>query len=339
MIQRMSKLDRILKLVHLLAEPGEGLTLDEMADALDVNRRTAERMRNIVALHFDVEERQDDRRKRFRIRESLRRAFARPSVAELAALQTEADARTREGSAQGPMLVSLLGKLKGSFDAVEKRSLDPDLDPLSRLQRLPFRPGPIVEATPDALHAAQQAILLGHCLEFAYWRDGAEEAKHRCVIPYGLIHGPVTYLLGKFPDRDGDPVPFRLDRMEEAVVSAQRGVPPESWNLDAWMAGSVSIWREEQQYDVVLRVLPDAVELARNWRFHPAQIIDEDGDCLIVRFRSGGLWQIADHVFTWRGQVVIEGPEELKDEMRGRVSVGQIINGAFEPGRDCQIDS
>ncbi len=44
MTDRMAKLDRLLTLVHCLADSGEGLTLDEMAETLGVNRRTAERL-------------------------------------------------------------------------------------------------------------------------------------------------------------------------------------------------------------------------------------------------------------------------------------------------------
>lgn len=55
MTDRMAKLDRLLALVHALSETTEGLTLDEMAERLGVNRRTAERMRDIIARHFDLE--------------------------------------------------------------------------------------------------------------------------------------------------------------------------------------------------------------------------------------------------------------------------------------------
>lgn len=51
----MAKSRRLLRLVHLLAETGEGLTLDEMAAELDVNRRTAERLRDVIRETFDLE--------------------------------------------------------------------------------------------------------------------------------------------------------------------------------------------------------------------------------------------------------------------------------------------
>lgn len=69
MVKRMSNLERTLKLVHALSESIEGLTLDEMATLLDVNRRTVERMRNVILLHFDLDEMVDGRVKRFRIKD------------------------------------------------------------------------------------------------------------------------------------------------------------------------------------------------------------------------------------------------------------------------------
>ena len=99
---RMAKLDRLLTLVNALHDTSDGLTLDEMAIGAD--RRTAERLRDVIRLHFDLEELPDDRRKRFRIVGSLRRVFTRPNAAEIAAVQEAAAAARRSGAAQAPLL-------------------------------------------------------------------------------------------------------------------------------------------------------------------------------------------------------------------------------------------
>jgi predicted DNA-binding transcriptional regulator YafY len=142
------------------------------------------------------------------------------------------------------------------------------------------------------------------------------------VIPYGLVHGPITYLIGQMPGREISPVPFRLDRMSEVRAANLAGCPPEDWDLDAWLGQSFGIWREEDQ-EIVLRVLPAAIERARQWRFHPAQQFEDQGEFLIVRFRAGGLREIAEHLFIWGGDVVIEAPEELRTVMRERLEAGQ----------------
>lgn len=319
---RMGKLRRALTLVHLLSESSEGLTLDEMAEHLGVNRRTAERLRDALREEFDVEERLDDRTKRFFIRESLRRAYTRPNAEEVAALQTEAGARRAEGAGHAILLESLLAKVKSALDDRERSRLAPDLDSLVRLQRSRTPAGPLLEPTPEALGEVQKAILAGNCVEFDYVPAEGDVTKWRRVVPLGLLHGPTTYLIGQFPPREGKPeqapVFYRLDRMTGTRVSNLPGCAADDWDLDAWLAGSFGIWREED-HDVVLRVGPSAVERARHWRFHPAQVLEDDGDELLVKFRSGGLREIAEHLFTWGGDIRIEAPDALRKVMRERV--------------------
>ncbi len=318
MTERMKKLDRALMLVQLLCESTDGLSLDDMAERLAVGRRTAERLRDIILIHFDLDEIVDGRTKRFRIRDAMPRVYARPTTAEIAALQAEAEAREREGAPQAAALASLLAKVRAGLNDKEKHKLEPDLDALSRLQRSRVTAGPAVIAEPGVLVAVQGAIVAGTALEFDYLPDGASEPKWRRVVPYGLIHGPITYLVGKMLRADKEPVFFRLDRMSNAKIGNEPQEVPEDWDLDAWLAQSFGIWREDD-HDIVLRVLPSAVAKARAWRFHPTQQIEEDGNELIVRFRSGGLREIAEHLFTWGGDVRIEAPEELRKVMRERV--------------------
>jgi predicted DNA-binding transcriptional regulator YafY len=322
----MAKLDRLLALVHALSETSEGLTLDEMAERVSVNRRTAERMRDIIARHFEVDEIADERRKRFLIRDSLRRVYTRPTAAEVAALQAEVDGRTLAGqNARAEQLAGLLAKVKGALDDREKRRLDPDLDALARLQRTMVTAGPIAVVAPETVTTIQSAILCGRCVEFHYATDERPEPRWRRVIPYGLVHGPLTYLLGKMPGRDDQPVYFRLDRMTAVTVSDTIGCAPDEWDIDAWLADSFAVWRDEKQ-DVALRVPPSSAARARHWRFHGQQRIEDLADGgLRIRFATGGMRELAEHLFTWGGELVIEGPDVLVAVMRERIAAAQTM--------------
>ena len=316
----MGKLRRALALVHLLTESGEGLTLDEIAAALGVNRRTAERLRDTLRDEFDIEERLDDRTKRFFIRDRLGRAYTRPSAEEVAALEIEAAARRAEGAGHAEDLERLLSKVKSTLDDTEKRRLAPDLDALVRLQRSRIVAGPLLDSSPDTLGVIQGAILAGQCVEFDYTTEGTTAPAWRRVVPYGLLHGPTTYLIGKMPDREQEPVFFRVDRVSAARISERGGCAPDDWDLDEWLARSFGIWREEH-HDILLRVTPAAVVRARAWRFHAGQTFEEDGDELLVRFRAGGLREVAEHLFTWGGDIRIEAPEALRVVMRERLQL------------------
>lgn len=326
MTNRMENLDRTLRLVRALTESIEGLTLDEMAAEIGVTRRTVERTRDIIMRHFDLEDVTDGRTKRFRIKDSPGRAYNRPNAREVAALQAVVDAGQREGTPQAQGLQSLLSKIKAALDSGERQRLDNDLDLLTRLQRSRVAAGPAVIASPEDLTTVQGAILSGRCVEFEYRPDGTASASWRRIVPYGLIHGPITYVLGKRPDRDDLPFLFRLDRMEEVRQSDVLGCAPDGWDLDAWLAHSFGIWREDG-HDIVLRVMASAVERARFWRFHPHQQFVDDGEELLVRFYSGGLLEIANHLFSWAGDLVIEGPDALKKIMARRLMEAQSLLG------------
>ena len=321
MTERMAKLDRLLALVHALSESVEGLTLDEMAERLGVNRRTAERLRDIIAGHFDLDEMTEDRRKRFLIRDSLRRVYTRPTPAEIAALQSEVEGRRSSGQrARADQLATLLAKIRGAFDDREKRRIDPDLDALARLQRTMVVAGPVATVAPETLTVVQGAILAGCCVEFDYATDETSKPRWRRVIPYGLVHGALTYLIGKMPGRNDQPVYYRLDRMVDVRPSEKLGCVPEDWDIDAWLNESFGVWRDERQ-QVALRVLPDAAERARAWRFHRSQVVEdlEDGG-LRIRLQTGGMRELAEHLFTWGGEIVIEAPDVLIQLMRERIA-------------------
>lgn len=326
MTERMAKLDRLLGLVHALSETTEGMTLDEMAERLGVNRRTAERMRDIIARHFDLDEVADNRRKRFLIRDRLRRVYTRPTPAEVAALQAEVDGRRTAGqTARAEQLATLLAKVKGAFDNREMRRMDPDLDALARLQRTMVTAGPVATVAAGTMTVVQGAILAGCCVEFQYATDERPEPKWRRVVPYGLVHGPLAYLIGKMPGRDNQPVYYRLDRMIEVQVSEKLGCAPDDWDIDAWLTESFGVWRDEKQ-EVVLRVAPSAASRAKGWRFHLSQAVEKlDDGGLRIRFATGGMRELAEHLFTWGGEIVVEGPDALLEVMRERIAAAHTM--------------
>ena len=52
---QMAKLDRLLTLFNVLHDTSEGLLLDDMADLVGADPRTAERLRDVARFHFDLE--------------------------------------------------------------------------------------------------------------------------------------------------------------------------------------------------------------------------------------------------------------------------------------------
>lgn len=219
----------------------------------------------------------------------------------------------------------MLAKVKGAFDDREKRRIEPDLDALARLQRTMVTAGPVATVAPQTLTVVQGAILAGCCVEFHYTTDERREPNWRRVIPYGLVHGPLAYMIGKMPGREDHPVYYRLDRMIDVQVSEKLSCAPDDWEIDAWLNESFGVWRDEKQ-DVILRVLPASAGRAQGWRFHRSQVVEElDDGGLRIRFASGGMRELAEHLFTWAGEIVIEGPSALVEVMRERLVAAATI--------------
>lgn len=319
MSDRMDGFGRLLALVNELANSAEGLSLDDIADELGQGRRTAERMRNIISLYFDLEELVDGRKKRFRIRDGLRPHLTKPDAAEIAALQTEVQSASAAGSIRALPLDSLRRKIWANFDQRSKLRIDPDLELLASLQRTLVSPGPYAPAGRDTLGAIMQAILSARCLEFDYKAEHRETAEWRRVIVCGLLHGPISYLVGQQPGRNSQALLYRLDRMGGVKVSAMAGEARDDFDLDNWVAQSFGIWRDAQE-EIILRALPHCADRARNWRFHPKQQLDQQDDgSIIIRFRASGLQELADHIFTWGGGIEIIAPAELRLVLRERI--------------------
>jgi predicted DNA-binding transcriptional regulator YafY len=317
----MAKLDRLLSLVHALVDEPEGLTLDDMAQHVGVNRRTAERMRNVIMMHFDLEPISEGRIKRWRIAGKLGRMFTKPTPTELAALQAEVDGYRRSSQhAQADVLASLLHKIRGALDGPTRTRTAPDVEALTRAQRIFIPAGPGIPISPETLSVAQQTIMAGMMLEFDYRAEGKEEAEWRRVIPYGLVHGAISYLIGKLPEREAPPVFYRLDRMTGVKVSDRTGIIPADFDIDQWMSQSFGIWRGEK-YDVELHVAPHAASLAKQWRFHLQQFIENNPDgSLTIKFRSGGLQELASHIITWGDGLSAISPPQLIDEIMKIIS-------------------
>lgn len=326
-IARKAPFDRLLKLVQSLSESTDGLTLDDMAQVLEQGRRSAERARDIIALHFDVDEIPDGPRKSFRITDGLRRHFTRPSAEELAALRAEVEALRPGGGMRFQKLQSLLARVQSSFDDREKRRIEPDLEELLKCQRSFVGPGPVAEVDRAISRAVMDAIMSGLCLEFEYRSAEAKEPQWRRVASVGLLNGPISYLVGFIPGSARSPAIYRLDRMSDARLSDQVAEAPEGFNLDDWLAEGFGIWREEAR-EVELRILPGSADRARSWRFHPKQKIEDQADgSVVIRFRAGGLREIAEHLFQWAGELIIEAPSELQDVMRERLALARTMTG------------
>lgn len=312
---RHDKAALLVDMARRMAASAEGLTLDEMARDLEVGRRTAERMRDAVMLLFpQVEEVSDPPTKRWRIRGGLSGFEQAPTATEMLELAKAALVLRAAGEpTRATVLEGLERKIKSAMRSTTLNRLAPDLEALVRAETIAVQAGPRPSADEAVLAAIRKAILAEQALSFIYSRPGAE-ARRREVAPCGLMFGRANYLVAADLGTDV-PKTFRLDRMSAVEPLDRLARPPAGFDLAVFANRSFGIYQDAVE-EVELRIAPQGAAEARDWRWHPTQILTDEADgSVTVRFRASGMRELAWHLFTWGDQVEIRAPERLKAVM------------------------
>jgi len=312
---RHEKATLVLELARRLASSAEGLSTEEMAEDLGVCRRTAERMRDAVAQVFpQMEVMQEGVSKRFRIPRGLDGFFQSPTTDELVELARAIDT-LRDGGHRNraATLEGLDHKVKSALKAEQRRRISPDVEALSRAELTGIRAGPQPVEDPRLLTGIRQA-LMGMCQVRFRYLGGSKPGSVRTLVPYGLFFERMNYLVGAEIGSD-QPRNWRLDRIQDFEVLDAAGAPPEAFSIADYTARSFGVFHDLVEA-VKLRFTGDAIAEAKRWRFHPNQVVtaQEDGS-LLVEFETGGMLELAWHLFTWRTEVEILSPARLREVM------------------------
>ncbi|KAK0350123.1 hypothetical protein LTR94_030294, partial [Friedmanniomyces endolithicus] len=184
---RHDKAAMVLDLARRLAASAEGLTIDEMAGAMEVGRRTAERMRDAVLMLFpQTEEVSDPPSKRWRIRGGLSAFEQAPTAPEMLELSKAAQGLRASGeTTRAAALEALERKLKAAMRSTTLNRMAPDLEALVRAETIAVQAGPRPSADEAVLTAIRGAVLAQQPLGFTYARPGAEP-RRRSVAPCGV---------------------------------------------------------------------------------------------------------------------------------------------------------
>jgi predicted DNA-binding transcriptional regulator YafY len=313
-VMRQEKAARLLDLARFLAASSFGLTLDEMAEKMDVKRRTVERMRDrLVDLFPDLEEIADPPTKRWRLPKGLETFMLSPDAEELAAVKTAHDLLAQTNQQAASALGRLEAKVLAALGTRQKNRLEPDIEALMQAEAIAVQPGPRAKVDAAMLRVLRDSLLQLKQLSFRYL-GGSGQPRQRIVIPYGILFGGEAYLIAREtskPDTSA-PVMWRIDRMGDAQIVAAAGGAPEDFSLEDYAHRSFGVYQEET-CDVVLRVLPEAADEARRYLFHPRQEMNEEADgSITVRLHGGGLRELAWSLFRWGGKLEIESPPRLK---------------------------
>jgi predicted DNA-binding transcriptional regulator YafY len=309
--------ERLFRLARLLAGTRVGLTLDEMAEQLEVGRRTAERLRDSLEAMFPEMDRLDDelRVRRWRLPGSVLVGVVEPRAEAIAAIETVArECEVRGEADRAGLLREALTTLRAVMRPDALRRAETDIAALMEAEGIATRPGPRPVIAPGMLPALRRAILGMQLVLVRYAGPSTDEPATRILCPYGILYGGRGWLVAHV-----DSLPemrlWRLDRIVSADLLDRGFQRREDFSLSDYAAQSFGVFQEEP-IDVVLRFTPEAAEDAARWVFHPSQSMRREADgTLAVRFHAGGMQEMCWHLFTWGTAVAIVTPDPLRKLM------------------------
>lgn len=316
------RLDRLREI--LLRHP-KGLTLYEMAEALEVTPRTMRRYLKEVDRDFELQsiETRGGGPLLWKIRTS-----ELPRKVELRRTQAYAflAARRLFEPMRGSTLFEEIDMATKKLLAFSRRPgrgpnagrADARLE--ERFLYLPFAPKNYGEKT-EELDDLFQSVADLRPLNLKY-RPGGKLQEERIVIhPYAMVlHRDSIYCVG-YHTQKGEVRTFVLDRMRDTeIVYTETFELPDDFQVDEYFQGEFGIFHSNERHKVVIEFDAQGAEYIRTRKAHPTQkLVPLAGGGVKLTMTVGHLNQVVSWVLEWGPRAKVLGPPELVERVRNEL--------------------
>lgn len=155
-------------------------------------------------------------------------------------------------------------------------------------------------------------------------RSGA--LRQRVIAPYALEPtASGIYVIGH-DDWAGDIRTFKLDRLEGAAVLAEPFTVAEDFDLEAFLDSGWRIMAGEDTQEVVLRFTESAAAHVAERRWHPSQTLDllPQGGCLLTVCVAEPL-EMQPWIRSWGAQVEVLAPAWLREQIADELAQAAAV--------------
>jgi len=242
---------------------------------------------------------------------------------ELSALEMGIRRALREGAAtEARALETLRNRVIALHPVGEVLRAEADAEATLQARGHTCRPGPHSAYDPEILEVIDLALKGPFKLEITYLGEQADAPCMRTVEPYGVLFGLRCYLVCRVPDADKRTRHLQIDRILKARRLNESFARDQEFDLHAHAARTFGSFDSETEFGTVIwRFNKRAAPFARDYVFHPNQIMQDDQDGgLIVSFEAGGWLEMAG-IFT-------NGATRLKSSLRMNYASWFLNTGA-----------
>ena len=303
---RYPKLGKILNLIIKMQSRYSGITLNDIQEELEVSRRSAERLRDVLIWEIpQIEELPTTGREKHwgfsrssHLREII--SFSKDEIAEL------------EGIKNNLQLDSTKDVLNGIVDKLKVLSRKNAAEIEDAIEILLKTEGSAVTQKPSykidihILDTIRQAIKENLRIKCKY------DDRDKILSPFGIVYGANVYLIGVEGDKP-DPYVYRLHKVTDIQLTEET-FDKGDFDIKEYANRSFGVYQNEI-IKVELRFSKEVAEDVLNYNFHPTQKVKQNDDGTVtVKFKASGELEILWHIFRWGDKVQIISPKSLKKE-------------------------
>ena len=313
------KFEEVQTLIELMRGRHYGVTYDQIEEAFDCSRRTAQRrVRYLVGNGWAEQIAPDDQgRLRFRITPAAKGLTALPAttldmLAQCLAIQ--AAAPLVAGSALQDSLQSVARRIA---EALPEQARQFGAEALAAFPPPPS--GEQVEVTAEVLEDLLEATV-SHRVCLAEYRplSGGNKDKTYKLRPLAVFpHKGVLYVaaIGGEEGQGRRPFYFAVHRFKDVTMTRDTFTPPSDFDAREFVKKSFGAW-DGATLDVHVRFDTTVAPLVRQRRFHHSQTTTERPDRGVdVRITACGWPEIKAWVLSWGPHAELLAPKDKRKEL------------------------
>ena len=303
---RYPKLGKILNLIIKMQSRYSGITLKDIQEELEVSRRSAERLRDVLIWELpQIEELEFPGREKhwgFARSTSLREiiSFSKDEIAELEGIKNSLQLENKK-----EVLDSVIEKLK-ALSKKNSTQIEDAIEILLKTEGSAVTQKPSYKFDIALLDMIRNAIKNNLRIRCKY------DNKDKTLSPYGIIYGDNVYLIGVEGDWT-EPYVYRMHKITNLELTDEK-FDKGDFDIKEFANRSFGIYQNEI-FKVELLFSEAVAEDVLHYNFHPTQKVKQNEDGTVsVKFKASGDYEILWHLFRWGDNVKIISPKSLKKE-------------------------
>lgn len=303
---RYPKLGKILNLIIKMQSRYSGITLNDIQEELEVSRRSAERLRDVLIWEIpQIEELPTTGREKHwgfsrssHLREII--SFSKDEIAELEGIKNNLQLDSTKDVLNG-----IVNKLK-ALSRKNATEIEDAIEILLKTEGSAVTQKPSYKIDIQILDTIRQAIKENLRIKCKY------DSRDKILSPFGIVYGANLYLIGVEGDKP-DPYVYRLHKVTDIELTEEK-FDKGDFDIKEYANRSFGVYQNEI-IKVELRFSKEVADDVLNYNFHPTQKVKQNDDGTVtVKFKASGELEILWHIFRWGDKVQIISPKSLKKE-------------------------